>query len=860
MRAEAGTADEDGADLAMPLGAWLSVFAPVYLGKMAALVGLNILVAVSTFVELQVLRALTVVFGRAPDAAGASCSLGQWVESGFSLAASPCGARLPLFLLLTYTATIFAQSGVDIAAYAVNSRLSQQGRHDVERELLRNLLQQDDSFFLRRPPSEVMSRLSGDLQRVAGRRQIVTQAIASGLSIIATFCVLVMQSWPAAVIGLGISAIGVLAAQPLLRKLRELDRASIASDEQVKAAFEDTLQGVAEIQVSGLLRRVLTRFERRQAGRDVVSVRNADLNNMNAVYQRMTFTLGFIAILAMFVLTDIFRVAGAPAAASDAGGGAAGLIVVLIASLPQLYFKFGELSQLYTQFRIADEARLRLMQYEAPRAPVQPTSAPSTDAAQVGAIVMRGVRYQFAGAEAIQGGADGINCLIPARGLTGVVGPAGSGKSTLIRLILGRQKFIDGVIARPEPPATGSLFVYLPQRPVLFDAPLRDNLFLSSQRPEPLALAALGGRLGILDLVRTKGLDATPGETAAEGADIASLRAGFRQAVEASLNVQLSPLGPGRPSPRQMVIESQLGCAADQSVIAQRLISPEGRAPVRALAHLPYARDVAPLALALIRQTGPLLGRAGNADEYNRAAAFKIDPAIFMLRASSVEMVLGLADLPPAGSHLALLVAIALSVRIEELDNAPPPAPSAEAMAHLRTLAADVSRPLAADRVNSMLPWRENLLFAAPDPANTRRLAQVDAVLLGHLQNTPLDNAVIEAGLDYPIGRQGGRLSGGQQQLVALGRALLTPGPFLVLDEPSSAFHPKLRQEAIAVIKEEGKSRSVVVVTHDMDMARACDRILFVRDGALAGQGSWDSLVAHTEGFAAWIAESGAAA
>jgi ABC-type transport system involved in cytochrome bd biosynthesis fused ATPase/permease subunit len=159
-----------------------------------------------------------------------------------------------------------------------------------------------------------------------------------------------------------------------------------------------------------------------------------------------------------------------------------------------------------------------------------------------------------------------------------------------------------------------------------------------------------------------------------------------------------------------------------------------------------------------------------------------------------------------------------------------------------------------------MLPWRENLLFAAPDPANTRRLAQVDAVLLGHLQNTPLDNAVIEAGLDYPIGRQGGRLSGGQQQLVALGRALLTPGPFLVLDEPSSAFHPKLRQEAIAVIKEEGKSRSVVVVTHDMDMARACDQILFVRDGALAGQGSWDSLVAHTEGFAAWIAESGAAA
>jgi ABC-type multidrug transport system fused ATPase/permease subunit len=833
-----------------PLSVWLGVFAPAYRSRMTGLIVLNILSAVTVFVELQLLRALTVVLSRVPSPADLSCNVDDWIRSGFSLEPAPCGANLPVFLLCTYFISVLAQSGVDLAAFAVSSRLTQRARHDVERELLRNLLQQDDAFYVRRSPSEIISRLGGDLHRVGGRRQIVTQAFSTALATIAVAAVLFLQSWVAATIGLAMSVVGVLISQPTIRKLRDLDHAAITADEQVKAAFEDTLQGVAEIQVSGLLGSVLDNFGQRQEMRDRVALMNADLNNQNTVMQRMTFAIAFIAVLAAFVFTSLFRVSGSDA---DTGAATAGLIVVLIATLPQLYFRFGELTGLLTQFQIADVSAMRLKQYEAP--PPAPRRA-EADAAD-GAIVLSGARYQFSGSQTVRGGASGISCAIPARGLTGVVGPAGSGKSTLIRLILGRQRLLEGTIACPEPGPEGSPFVYLPQRPVLFDARLRDNLFLGQPDASAAALEPIGrrlGKLGVLDLIRQKGLDASPPEGMEHIPDLAAIRRAFREVAETALGGKLQPLGEGHAAPRQMAIENQLGCAVDQAALAACLISQPGREPVRALAAMDYGREMAPHAIALIRQTAPLLAQANGPDDYNRIAAVKLDPGIWQLRAAALDMVMG-ADTPPTGQPQPLLVAVALSARLQELETTEMPVPDAAARVQLTILAAGISRPLRADQLNPLLSWRENLLFAAPDAANTRRSEQLDRVLMEHLASVKLDAAVIESGLDFPVGRQGGRMSGGQQQLVALSRALLSPAPVLVLDEPSSAFHPRLRLDLIGVLQEEAKSRAVIVITHDMDMARGCDQLLFMHDGALAGQGSWSSLAAGNEAFRSWIAE-----
>ena len=182
------------------------------------------------------------------------------------------------------------------------------------------------------------------------------------------------------------------------------------------------------------------------------------------------------------------------------------------------------MTQRITLFRIAGESVRRLAQYEAPQAIAEPAPPRAPAGSSDGAITVSQVRYQFSGSQFVQGGPSGLNAVIAARGMTGVVGPAGSGKSTLVKLMLGRQSRLSGTIAFPADDGR-RLFAYLPQRPVLFDAPIRDNLFLGETPDDSLARVAGDDslvRLGLVDLIRLKGLDAPPRGKLDDTQDLAS--------------------------------------------------------------------------------------------------------------------------------------------------------------------------------------------------------------------------------------------------------------------------------------------------------------------------------------------------
>ena len=80
-------------------------------------------------------------------------------------------------------------------------------------------------------------------------------------------------------------------------------------------------------------------------------------------------------------------------------------------------------------------------------------------------------------------------------------------------------------------------------------------------------------------------------------------------------------------------------------------------------------------------------------------------------------------------------------------------------------------------------------------------------------------------------------MSGGQQQRVAIARALINRPPILLADEPTGALDSKTGEEILALFKRlQAEDHTVVLITHDPDVAHHCDRIFAMRDGELHEQ------------------------
>ena len=86
------------------------------------------------------------------------------------------------------------------------------------------------------------------------------------------------------------------------------------------------------------------------------------------------------------------------------------------------------------------------------------------------------------------------------------------------------------------------------------------------------------------------------------------------------------------------------------------------------------------------------------------------------------------------------------------------------------------------------------------------------------------------------VGERGITLSGGQRQRTALGRALLVEAPLLVLDDALASVDNNTAAGILAEIRQQ-RSRSVLMISHQLSAAAACDRILVLEEGRLVQEG-----------------------
>lgn len=94
--------------------------------------------------------------------------------------------------------------------------------------------------------------------------------------------------------------------------------------------------------------------------------------------------------------------------------------------------------------------------------------------------------------------------------------------------------------------------------------------------------------------------------------------------------------------------------------------------------------------------------------------------------------------------------------------------------------------------------------------------------------------ALRAVGLGERMHHRPGELSGGQQQRVAIARALIQRPPILMADEPTGALDTHTGQEILALFERlRGAGHTIVLITHDAEVAAHADRICTMRDGEL---------------------------
>ena len=106
------------------------------------------------------------------------------------------------------------------------------------------------------------------------------------------------------------------------------------------------------------------------------------------------------------------------------------------------------------------------------------------------------------------------------------------------------------------------------------------------------------------------------------------------------------------------------------------------------------------------------------------------------------------------------------------------------------------------------------------------------------------------AGIHTVIGTKGVYLSGGEQQRIAIARAMLKNAPILILDEATAFADPDNEAKVQAAFARLAKGKTVLMIAHRLSTVANADCIYVVQDGQIAESGTKDELCAPTGWFA----------
>lgn len=130
-----------------------------------------------------------------------------------------------------------------------------------------------------------------------------------------------------------------------------------------------------------------------------------------------------------------------------------------------------------------------------------------------------------------------------------------------------------------------------------------------------------------------------------------------------------------------------------------------------------------------------------------------------------------------------------------------------------------------------------NLIVGLDAEKNVEMPLMVNA-MSNEARKEKADRLLTRLGMGHRLKNNPTQLSGGEQQRVAIARALVNDPTLILADEPTGNLDTKSGEEVIKLLREITKSGKVtlVMVTHNPDTTKLCDKIIYIKDGRMEKQ------------------------
>lgn len=802
-----------------------------------------------------------------------------------------------LWLCGSFLVAVLAQGGLKYVKQNLEGRVSESMLRDLRSELYQRILRFPLPHFRNTSTGQLVAMMLGEVEDLG---QFFGEALSlplfHGAMLLGSIAFMVSQNPWMALAGMTLFPVQIWLVRKLQRRVTQLTRERVKLVRTLSDRIQESVSGIPEIYVNDTLAFEAHGFRARLQRIFGVRIRIYNLKYL------IKWINNFLEKLGVFFLLLV----GGYIIITQPGAMNVGALVAFLQAYNQLNEPWRELINYFQQ---KENARVKYEQVIAnfdpqdlrPEAPAEESPAELAPGLE-GAYELRQASVVLDGTTTAL---ERVQLSLPAHEHVAVVGPTGSGKSTLM-LVLAKLYGYSGTIlldgrelAQVPAALAGRQIAYVGGEARLFTGTVFDNVIYglrhrsrsagvpsdddgpaAGDRDEWLDLSALGVAdhaglvTAVLETMRLVALDD----------DLFSL--GLRARIDPARKPEIAER---LLLARRLVMERFAGEGGEAAVeffdrgrfstyasIGENILfghSGDHGLSLDRLATHPHFREV----IAAVDLAAPLLA-LGAAVAKEMVEIFKdiaADDELFanfsLIAANELPEYAALVSrLDRAGSALSAgdrdrLTTLALRLiparhRLGRID--------ADFMARVvaaRQRFAETLPPALAAR---FVPYDreryfadgtlvENMLFGKVVATSGLAVKKVNALVEEVIVSHGLREVVMETGLDYHVGLFGTRLSPIQRQKLALARALLKRPHILLLDAAVSVFDPAKRADMHQRVAGAMKGRTIVAVVERLDLARHYDRVVVLEAGKVAEVGTYQELTGRDGVFRHLLAQAG---